>query len=175
MVMVAVGRVGRPIGLRGEVAVSPLTDVPEQRFVVGAMLLAGDASSEPLEIATVRQHAGRPAISFVGHDNRDAAAALTGTLLMVDVDQTAVPAETDEYFDVALHGLAAVDTAGRQLGTVIEVEHRPGSDYLLVEVPDSEPVLVPFVKEIVTEVDLARCRVVIDPPRGLSADWDSLL
>ncbi|MGH3838085.1 MAG: PRC-barrel domain-containing protein, partial [Pseudonocardiaceae bacterium] len=52
------------------------------------------------------------------------------------------------------------------LGTVREVVHAPASDLLVVETDRGE-VLVPFVRAIVPEVDLAGGRVVLDPPAGL--------
>jgi len=52
------------------------------------------------------------------------------------------------------------------LGTVREVLHGPGADLLAVDTGAAE-VLVPFVREIVPDVDVASRRLVIDPPQGL--------
>ena len=42
----------------------------------------------------------------------------------------------------------------------------PAQDLLVLDTPDGER-LVPFVKEIVTEVDVEAGRVTVDPPEGL--------
>ena len=42
-----------------------------------------------------------------------------------------------------------------------------GQDLLVVRHPDGEEYLVPFVRAIVPEVDVAAGLIVIDPPPGL--------
>lgn len=171
-----VGQVGRPHGVRGEVAVAVRTDAPDERFAVGAQLAAG--GGRVLTVSSVRPHGGRLLVQFEEVDDRIAAEALRGTLLTVDVCTLAPIEDPDEFHDHELEGLLVVDTAGAELGTVREVLHSPGGDLLVVNtqldaVPDSrldagpEQVLVPFVREIVPDVDLAARRVVLEPPEGL--------
>ncbi len=167
-----VGRVGRPHGVRGEVGVAVRTDAPDERFTVGAQFAAGEG--RVLTVASVRPHAGRLLVRFEGVDDRTGAEALRGTLLTVDVHTLAPIEDPDEFHDHELEGLLVVDTAGGELGTVREVLHSPGGDLLVIAPqpdpgPDSGPaeVLVPFVREIVPDVDLAARRVVLEPPEGL--------
>jgi len=167
-----VGRVGRPHGVRGEVGVAVRTDAPDERFTIGAQLAAGEG--RVLTIASVRPHAGRLLVRFEGVDDRTGAEVLRGTLLTVDVRTLAPIEDPDEFHDHELEGLLVVDTAGGALGTVREVLHSPGGDLLVIAPqPDTGPdpgppeVLVPFVREIVPDVDLAARRVVLEPPEGL--------
>ncbi|MGH3900751.1 MAG: ribosome maturation factor RimM, partial [Pseudonocardiaceae bacterium] len=53
-----------------------------------------------------------------------------------------------------------------ELGTVREIVHAPASDLLVLDTARGDA-LVPFVRAIVSEVDLANGRVVLDPPAGL--------
>ena len=67
-----------------------------------------------------------------------------------------------------LVGLEVVTEAGERVGTVTEVLHLPAQDVLAVrESPEAAEILVPFVSEIVPQVDLDAGRVVIRPPQGL--------
>jgi len=159
-----VGRIGRPHGLRGEVVVQVRTDFPEQRFVVGAQL--GGDGGRTFTVEAVRPHSGALLVRFGGVSDRAAAAQLSGLVLTAEV--TALPEldDPDEFYDHQLEGLAAVGPDGATLGTVREVVHAPASD-LLVLATDHGEALVPFVREIVPEVDLAGGRVVLDPPPGL--------
>ncbi|MGH3669167.1 MAG: ribosome maturation factor RimM [Pseudonocardiaceae bacterium] len=159
-----VGRIGRPHGLHGEVTVRVRTDFPEQRFAPGAQLGAGGGRT--LAVETVRPHGGVLLVRFAGVGDRDAAAELSG--LLVTIDAAGLPAldDPDEFYDHQLEGLVAVGLDGVALGTVREVVHAPASD-LLVVMTDHGEALVPFVRDIVPEVDLARGRVVLDPPAGL--------
>jgi 16S rRNA processing protein RimM len=159
-----VGRIGRPHGLRGEVAVQVRTDFPDQRFVVGAQLSSD--GGRLLTVEAARPHGGALLVRFAGVSDRDAAAHLSGLVLTADI--TALPEldDPDEFYDHQLEGLAAVGPDGAMLGTVREVVHAPASDLLVLETDHGEA-LVPFVREIVPQVDLAGGRVVLDPPPGL--------
>ncbi|MEV1287312.1 ribosome maturation factor RimM [Micromonospora sp. NPDC049679] len=178
-----VGRIGRPHGLRGELTVEVRTDEPEERFAVGSVLITdstavpaaepgGDETHrvrvpERLTIESVRWHQGRPLVLFEGVYDRDVAEAMRGVLLAVDSAEVAPPSDPDEFNDHQLVGLAAVSPAGEPLGEVTRIEHAPSSDLLVLRRPDGRTALVPFVKSIVPEVDLAAGRVVVDAPEGL--------
>lgn len=75
----------------------------------------------------------------------------------------------DEYLVIDLIGLAVVDKSGKVLGQVSNVIKRPGQDLLEVT-NDGVTTLVPFVRSIAVEVDIAGHKVVLDPPGGLFAD-----
>ncbi|MGQ0718274.1 MAG: ribosome maturation factor RimM [Pseudonocardiales bacterium] len=159
-----VGRIGRPHGLRGEVTVQVRTDSPQERFAAGAQLGAG--AGRTLTVDAVRPHAGNLLVRFAGVIDRASAAELRGVLLTVEATELPDLDDPDEFYDHQLEGLTAVGSDGTKLGTVREVVHAPASDLLVVETDRGE-VLVPFVRVIVPEVDLAGGRVVLDPPAGL--------
>ncbi len=85
------------------------------------------------------------------------------------MSKPAQPANFDEFLDADLIGMTVVDTLGVVLGELTEVMHRPGQD-LLVVTSGANSTLVPFVKSIAVEVDVAGRRVVLDPPGGLFAN-----
>jgi 16S rRNA processing protein RimM len=163
-----VGRVGRPHGLRGDVIVEVRTDDPGQRFAVGSVLATEPAAPGPLTVVAARWHSGRLLVRFAGFDDRSAAAALTGILLVVDSAQLAAP-DPEEFYDHQLIGLAVMTTAGDQVGVVSDVLHH-GQDLLVIEggtERSGAQILVPFVAALVPEVDVTAGRIVIDPPGGL--------
>lgn len=167
---VVIGRIGKAHGIRGDVTVEVRTDEPERHFAVGTTLLSTHAT--PLVIADARDHSGRLLLRFEGIDDRNAAEALRGTMLEADIDPTEKPTDEDEYYDRQLIGLVAVRADGEPLGTISDVVHLPGHDLLAVTHPTRGEVLVPFVHEIVTEVDLLEGRVTVDPPGGLFEDLE---
>ena len=168
---VIVGRIGRPHGIRGEVMIGVRTDEPDLRFAVGATLDAGptpdgDAPAVPLRVVASRWHSGQLLVAFAGITDRTAAGELTGSWLSVDSSQLPAPPDPDEFRDHELIGLSVRTRAGQAVGVVTDVLH-PGQDLLVVRRPDGEEYLVPFVKAIVPEVDVAAGLLVIDPPPGL--------
>ncbi len=161
---VIVGTVGRPHGLRGEVTVRPRTDRVEERFAVGAELLL---DGRALTVSSRNQTQGRLVVAFAGVTDRAGAEELRGCDLWADADDE--PLADEEYADVALIGSSAFDPSGELLGEVIGVHHNPSQDLLVVRTAAGER-LVPFVAELVPEVDPANQRLVINPIPGLLSE-----
>ncbi|MGA5324170.1 ribosome maturation factor RimM [Streptomyces seoulensis] len=165
-----VARIGRAHGIKGEVTVEVRTDEPESRLAPGAVLATDPASTGPLTIATGRVHSGRLLLRFEGVDDRTGAEALRNTLLIADVDPEEMPEDEDEYYDHQLIDLDVVTEDGTEVGRITEISHLPSQDLFIVERPDGSEVLIPFVAEIVSEIDLDEQRAVITPPPGLIDD-----
>ena len=168
---VIVGQIGRPHGIRGEVVIGVRTDEPDLRFAVGATLDLGRSPERPadggqLKVASARRHSGQLLVAFAGITDRTAAGELTGSWLSVDSGQLPEVADPDEFRDHELIGLSVRTTAGDPVGVVTDVLHY-GQDLLVVRPPDGQEHLVPFVKAIVPEVDVAAGTIIIDPPPGL--------
>jgi 16S rRNA processing protein RimM len=173
---VIVGRAGRPHGIRGEVVIGVRTDEPDLRFAVGAVVdavpssdEAGDGPGQRLTVASARWHSGQLLVLFDGITDRTEASELTGSWLSVDSSQLPDPSDPDEFRDHELIGLNVRTAGGEPVGVVTDVLHY-GQDLLVVRRAEGDAggeCLVPFVKAIVPEVDVAAGLVVIDPPPGL--------
>ncbi|MFJ5609044.1 ribosome maturation factor RimM [Streptomyces sp. NPDC093221] len=168
-----VGRIGRAHGIKGEVSVEVRTDEPELRLAPGAVLATDPAATGPLTIATGRVHSGRLMLRFEGVADRTAAEALRNTLLIAEVDPEQTPEDPEEFYDHQLIDLDVVTVDGREVGRIAEISHLPYQDLLIVRRPDGTEVLIPFVGEIVPEIDLEEQRAVIDPPPGLLDEADA--
>ncbi|WP_432154264.1 ribosome maturation factor RimM [Streptomyces tricolor] len=165
-----VARIGRAHGIKGEVTVEVRTDEPELRLAPGAVLATDPASAGPLTIETGRVHSGRLLLRFAGVTDRNAAEALRNTLLIAEVDPEELPEGEDEYYDHQLIDLDVVTEDGTEVGRITEISHLPTQDLFIVERPDGSEVMIPFVEEIVTDIDLAEQKAVIAPPPGLIDD-----
>ncbi|MFE0044470.1 ribosome maturation factor RimM [Streptomyces albireticuli] len=162
-----VGRIGRAHGIKGEVSIEVRTDEPELRLGPGAVLATDPAGAGPLTIETGRVHSGRLLLRFAGVKDRTAAEALRNILLIAEVDPEEGPEDPEEFYDHQLIDLDVVTVDGEEIGRITEIAHLPAQDLFIVERPDGAEVMIPFVEEIVTEIDLERQRAVIDPPPGL--------
>jgi 16S rRNA processing protein RimM len=131
------------------------------------VLATDPPSAGPLTIASGRVHSGRLLLRFDGVMDRDAAEALRNTLLIAEVDPEQQPEDPEEYYDHPLRDLDVVLTDGTEIGRITEITHLPSQDLFIVERPDGSEVMIPFVEEIVTSVDLETQQAVIDPPPGL--------
>lgn len=168
-----VGRIVKPHGIRGELVVDVRTDSADVRFADGAVLFVTSRDGEPVRPLTVtatRPHTGRLLVRFEGVDDREDAEALRGVVLSAPADDLPPIEDPDEFYDHQLEGLAVHTVAGALVGTVREVVHGAGGDLLVVDRDGGGEALVPFVRQIVPEVDVRRGRVVLDAPPGLLED-----
>lgn len=161
-----VGRVGRPHGIRGEVVVEVRTDDPGRRFAPSATVATEPARAGPLTVERSRWHSGQLLVGFAGVGDRAAAAALRGTVLVVDSADLPPTGEPDEFHDHELYDLDVRTADGELVGTVVDVLHL-AQDLLVVRRYGGDEMLVPFVAAIVREVDVADGRLVVEAPPGL--------
>ncbi|AGP54725.1 16S rRNA-processing protein RimM [Streptomyces rapamycinicus NRRL 5491] len=167
IVQLVVARIGRAHGIKGEVTVEVRTDEPELRLGPGAVLATEPASAGPLTIESGRVHSGRLLLRFDGVRDRSAAEALRNILLIAEVDPEELPEDPEEFYDHQLIDLDVVTVDGTEVGRISEISHLPYQDLLVVKRPDGGEALIPFVSEVVPEIDLEAQRAVIDPPPGL--------
>lgn len=171
LIEVNIGVIGRAHGIRGDVMVELRTDEPERRFVVGEAVRI-EGTKRTLKITKAVWHGGRLMVHFEGVDDRNAAEAARGTVLVCDVDPAELPEEEDEYYDRQLVGLTAVLADGSRVGEVTQVIHLPAQDMLAIDVDGVER-LVPFVNELVPRVDLSTGEVELVALPGLLEDADA--
>lgn len=161
-----VGRVARAHGNRGQVIVNPETDFVEERFRVGAELLANRAGRiERLRVTAMRVHLGRPVVAFDLVDSMDAAEAMAGVELRVPADELA-PLPDGMFYRHDLVGCRVETTGGVEVGAVTSVEGELGASRLVVAAPGGD-ILIPLADAICVVIDIAARRIVIDPPEGL--------
>ncbi|KAA8815213.1 ribosome maturation factor RimM [Bifidobacterium callitrichos] len=186
--LLRVCRIGRAQGMKGEVTVQIFTDEPEWRFEPGSVLYSEDGETE-YTVESSRTFKNRWIIKLEGCDDRNASEALNGTMLYGEADDPDDMLEADEWYPKDLIGLEArMDEenalgveGGHVVGKVVDVIDSPAQSLLKIRLAepvtvgtakDGTPVvektaLVPFVDEIVPEIDLEEGYLTLDPPGGL--------
>jgi len=162
---VTVGRILRPHGVRGEVKVEVLSDVPD-RFAPGSALLLVRKGAAPVERTVERSRTiqGFAVLTLDGVKDRDGAEALRDAWL--EVPRAAVPeAPEGTYYLYQLLGCRCT-TGGEELGTVVEVIEDGGGLLLIVE-GGGRRLPIPFVATFLRRVDVAERTIAFELPEGL--------
>jgi 16S rRNA processing protein RimM len=165
-----VGRLTKAHGLKGAIKIELYTDDPGRRFIPGAVFSlqvpTGHAwHGKTLELVELRWYNSHAVGFFKDVPDRSAAEALVKAILWVEQDATELPEEEDAWYDHQLVGLTVLRD-GAKVGTVSQIDHFPAQDLLTVKTDDGD-VLVPFVKAIVTAVDVKAGTLTVTPPEGL--------
>jgi 16S rRNA processing protein RimM len=161
--LVLVGRIGAAHGIRGEVRLVSFTEDP--KAVADHGPLSDGSGARHFQIAALRSMKGNLFIArFSGVATRDAAEALNN--LDLYVPRATLPVAGDEeFYHADLLGLAAVDSAGAEIGRVLNVLNFGGGDILeIAPVDGGETLLLPFTKACVPTIDIAQKRLVVIPP-----------
>lgn len=148
---VAIARLGRPHGVRGDItahADGPTLGTLDRGDAVTVRI---DGTDRELVLAFRRGDVPKAVIAFEGIDTREAAAALTGGMLMVDAGMLPVPDDDETFYVRDLIGFE-VRAGDRPLGPVRDVVPGPANDSLSVEGPAGQ-VLVPFTFDAVVDID----------------------
>jgi 16S rRNA processing protein RimM len=165
-----VGRLLKAHGLKGAIKVEMYTDDPASRFTPGSVFTLQVPDESPwvgknLTLKELKWYNDSPVAFFEGIDDRNDAESLIKAILWVDDDVDSRPVEDDAWYDHQLIGLT-VRRDGVAVGTIARVDHFPSQDLLIVTT-DNGDVMVPFVKAIVSNVDVAAGTVDVTPPLGL--------
>ena len=156
-----VGRIGRAHGILGEATIEVRTDEPDRRFAIGNKVQT-DAHGE-LTIISGRVHNGILLLGFAGITDRNGIEKLRDTLIYCDVDINEPGIDEDDFHVLQLIGCTAQLESGEKVGEVTDVINLPGQDLLAIAGKDGE-ILIPFVRQLVPEVDIAAKIVVVVRP-----------
>lgn len=165
MELVAVAKIAKPRGIKGEVIADLLTDFPE-RFdgLERVTAVMPDASRQELTIERHWFQSGRIVLKFVGIDSIEDAETLRNAEICVP-ESDAVELEEGEFYDWELAGCSVETVDGEPIGTVRELMRTGGTELLVVD--GAKEFLIPFAEAICVEVDIENKLIKVDPPEGL--------
>lgn len=172
-----VGKIVNTQALRGEVRVMATTDFPEERFKIGAILAIfnGNKLVETVEVDGHRLHKNFNLLHFKGKDNINDVEKFKGfDLKVAGTEREADELDENEFYYDDIIGLEVYTTDETYLGKVREITSLPSNDVWAVQRPNKgKDILIPYIEDIVLEIDLDDNRVVIDPMDGLIDDVDA--
>jgi 16S rRNA processing protein RimM len=168
--LVCVGVVTGAHGVTGAVRIKSFTARPEDVAAYGP--LADESGTRRLELRLVGATKGVLICRLAGVADRNQAEALRG--LRLYLPRAALPPTgEEEYYHADLIGLDATLADGTPIGRVRAVHDFGAGDTLEITRTDAPPVMVPFTRAVVPQIDLAAGRLMVDPPPGLFDDADA--
>ena len=165
----SIGEIVAPQGLKGDIRVKPSSEFPE-RFTKPGKRWIQKTDELPTEIELKKGILipGKSiyVLSIEGVSNRSSAEEMIGWKLVIPVDSRPMLSQ-DEYHYFDLIGLEARRGPKKTLIGYVTDLIKGGNDLLEIELVEGKKVLVPFVKEIVPEIEIKEKWLLIDPPPGL--------
>ncbi len=155
---IAIGQVGKPHGVKGEVKVIPLTDDIRRFRRLRYVIIKG----REYKVEFVKLQADRAILKLEGFELPEDLLSLKDEYVEVRLED-AVKKKKDEFFIDELKGLEVFDTEGLSLGRIYDVIQTGANDVYWIKEP--EQLLIPAMKTIVESVSVDEDRVIIRPTR----------
>lgn len=164
--LVAIAKIVKTRGLKGELVADLLTDFPERFGEVDNVTAVGpDGATAELTLSDFWFQGGRVILRFAGYDTVEKAEPLRNFEICVP-ESEAVELDEGEFYDWQLQGCRVVTLDGSEVGIVTELMRNGGTEILVVKGAEKDH-LIPFAATICPEVDIENKLIRIDPPDGL--------
>lgn len=153
--LLEVARIGKLVGLSGELKLHLHCDFPEQ-FKAGKVF----RTQKGVDLEILSYNPKRGLVKFRGFESRDSASVLVNSFLLTSIEETkkSCQIEEDELFWFDVIGLRVVEDE-KNLGLVDEIERIGSVDYLVVKTDESlvqnglsKRFYIPFIDRYIIEV-----------------------
>ncbi len=163
---VTVGQIERPFGVKGEVKVRSLSDVPGRfEALTHVSVVAKSGKTMETSVTHVRRTGTGFIVGLAGLTTPEDAGLWRGGL--IQVPRGTVPVLPDgQYYECDLVGLAVQTEQGQPIGVLEQILELPGNHVFVVRQGANE-ILIPAVKELVSAVDLERRVMTVHMIDGL--------
>jgi 16S rRNA processing protein RimM len=164
-----VGKIVNTHGLLGEVRVISSTDFPEKRYKVGNTLYLFRETEKkplPLTIRSHRTHKNFNLLTFENYYNVGQVEAFRNGILKIKESQLG-KLEEGEFFFHEIIGCTVFTDEGEEIGEIVEVLTPGANDVWVIKRAAGKDILIPYIEQIVKEVDVSAKKVIITPMEGL--------
>lgn len=161
------GRIGRPIGLKGEMSVQ-WNNGGSPVGIGGELFFSNVKEYKPCVIAAFREQGRTSIVRFEGVDDRTSAEEMRGKIVFIPEDRLPKLPKM-EYYSYQILGLDVWTVEGRPLGKVVKIFTAGENDVYEVKADekDSREFLIPAIDSVIATIDLNLGRIVINPLDGM--------
>lgn len=163
-----VGKIVNTHGIRGELKILSSTDFPEDRFAKGSELLIVSEQGAPIPVTveTSRFQKNMVIVKFKEYGNINDVEKYKGSMLKITADRQGELGQ-DEFYFHQIVGCEVFTEEGELLGTIKEILTPGANDVWVVKQKSGKDLLLPYIQEVVLQVDVPEKRVTVRLMEGL--------
>jgi 16S rRNA processing protein RimM len=163
----AVGRVVRPHGVRGQLLVEGFSEQISLIIPLATVFLGSDY--RPSVVCSFRPHQNRFLLLLEGCEDRETAELWRGEVIHIRYEDVK-PLPEHVYYHWQVLGLRVFTTDGECLGTVNQILETGANDVYMIHDEHGAELLLPAIESVIMNVDLENCRMVVNLIHGLRSD-----
>ena len=164
--LITIGKVLKPFGLKGEMKIEALTDFPERfKKLDHVVLMSSKGEEVTCQVTSVRYANGVPFLTFSGYDTPEKSKTLNGWLVKIPREE-AVSLPDGSYYWFELIGMEVFSEQGEKLGTISDIFETGSNDVYVIK-RNGKEVYIPATLEVIKQVDTTAKKMVIHLMNGL--------
>lgn len=160
-VYLAIGKLQRTHGIKGEMIMDLMTDFPE-RIKVGNLVFIGKKYQE-YTISSLRPNGPKLLAAFEGLNNCEQAAILRNQMVYIKVEDANTLPE-GEFYHHEILGMLVVDESQNNIGNIVEIITTGANDVYVIKTEEGGEILVPAIKSAIISIDRERKRMIVRLP-----------
>lgn len=165
--LLSIGKILNFRGIHGEVKVGFSPGKEERLKKFKNLYLVLGSETMPVTVESIRFHKNFAIMKFKEFSSVDEIIKVKGAYLKVPKSQIQDELEEDEFYIDDLININAYDTEGNIIGKISNIAHLNKEDLLIIKDLDGQEHYVPFVKNLVPQVDIKNNKIVIKKIPGL--------
>lgn len=162
MKYIRIGKIVNTHGIKGELRLLSSFKYKDRVFKNNMKLYVGK-DKEMVIINSYRKHKNFDMITLKGYDNINEVLKYKGLYVFINRDDLIL--NNDEYFDEDIIGFS-VYMEDQYKGIIKSIDKYPSS-YMFVIVNDNKSYLVPYVKDLISKIDIANKKINLKKIDGL--------
>ncbi|MBW1721030.1 MAG: 16S rRNA processing protein RimM [Deltaproteobacteria bacterium] len=164
--LLLIGKVVRPHGIEGLMRIISYAE-SEGTFMKAGIIFLQSPSGEPheFEFISIRPHKNAHLLRLKGVASREEAEKYKGWGIFIKKD-TLKSLGNDEFYWHELIGLKVYSNRGRFLGTLDHILPTGANDIYVVR-EEGKEILIPAIRDVVEEVNLAERKMIVSEMEGL--------
>lgn len=167
MKYISIGKILNFHGIQGEAKVGYSKSQTDFLSTLKAVLIKPENEYKTLNITSCRFNKNFAIIKFKEINSINDIIPYKGLLLYVEQTSLKENLSDDEFLIEDLIGCEAFNQNGEKVGTIVGISNNGTNDYLNIKTKTKRTSLVPFIKELVPEIDIENKKVIISNLEGL--------
>ena len=161
-----VGQIVNTFGIKGFVKIYPYVDDISRFDDLKYVYVKNKKFENELQIEEVKYQKNMVLIKFKGIETVEQAEKLKNSIVEID-RKDAIPLEEGQYFIADLLGLDVFLDTGEKLGILEDIYNTGSSDIYVVKNELGKQFLLPYIDEVIKEINLEKERITVHIIEGL--------
>ena len=161
-----VGQIVNTFGIKGFVKIYPYVDDISRFDDLKYVYVKNKKFENELQIEEVKYQKNMVLVKFKGIETVEQAEKLKNSILEIN-RKDAIPLEEGQYFIADLLGLDVFLDTGEKLGILEDIYNTGSSDIYVVKNELGKQFLLPYIDEVIKEINLEKERITVHIIEGL--------